>query len=535
MISMYPSGTIFPVYCLPCYRGDRWDPISYAREYDFSRPFFSQYKELKSHVPRASLVRQGDIAGSEYCNRASYNKDCYLIIRANYNEHSLYSYNLWDSRDCVDCFNVHKSELTYDSIDSIDCYRVQYCQECRLCRDSIFLFDCRNCTDCIGCVGLRNKQYFILNRPYAKEQYEDELQKLGLNTTAGLSAFAVRFGEIMKDSVREAEIETNCVGSSGNWLTDCKDVLDSYQSRKVEGGKYLLSVIDAKDCMDYSYWGRGTELIYETSNCGYNASRIRFVNESWDSCHDLTYCDNCYASENCFGCVGLRSKQYCILNKQYTKEEYEKLIPKIITHMNSMPYADSCGRIYKFGEFFPTELSASPYNKTAAYENFPLGKKEIEEQGYTWEDSKEKEYATTKSWRDLPEDIAAVGDEILKEVILCETQDEVRTKDVIEERSCTKAYRITPEELTFYKKIGIPLPHRCFNCRHYARFKKRNPLKLWKRTCQCSGTTSENGTYRNIASHQHGAGKCSNEFETSYAPERPETVYCESCYQSEVV
>jgi hypothetical protein len=31
--------------------------------------------------------------------------------------------------------------------------------------------------------------------------------------------------------------------------------------------------------------------------------------------------------------VGLHDKSYCILNKQYTKEEYEELVPKIIEKM----------------------------------------------------------------------------------------------------------------------------------------------------------------------------------------------------------
>ncbi|TSA45086.1 hypothetical protein D4R51_02495 [bacterium] len=522
MIAMYPPGTKFPVYCLSCYRSDNWDPLSYGREYNFNQPFFEQFKELKSHVPRASLVRQGDIAGSEYCNRASYNKDCYLLIRANYNENSLYSYNLWESRDSADCFNVHKSELVYNCIDSIDCYHAQYCRECGLCRDSILLFDCRNCTSCAGCVGLRNKQYYILNHPYTKEEYENELRGLNLDTVAGLSAFETRFREILDKSIRESEIETNCVRSSGNWLTDCKDVLDSYQCREVENGKYLLSVIGAKDCMDYSYWGRETELVYEASNCGYNASRIRFSNESWDACHDLTYCDNCYSSGNLFGSVGLRKKDYCILNRQYTKEEYEKMLPRITEHMSAMPYTDKRGRVYKFGEFFPTELSASPYNMTAAYENFPLNKEEILKEGYAWEDFKEKEYAVTKSWRDLPEDIKSVDDGILKEVILCKTQDE-GGKNVIEERSCTKAFRIIPEELSFYRRMNIPLPRSCFNCRHYERFKKRNPLKLWHRKCMCDKP-----------GHSH-ISHCPNEFETSYAPERKEIVYCEQCYNAEVV
>ncbi|MFH1193084.1 MAG: hypothetical protein V1656_02080 [Candidatus Jorgensenbacteria bacterium] len=46
---------------------------------------------------------------------------------------------------------------------------------------------------------------------------------------------------------------------------------------------------------------------------------------------------------------------------------------------------------------------------------------------------------------------------------------------------------------------------------------------------------SENGAYTNTVPHIHGGGKCPNEFETSYAPERKEIVYCESCYNAEVV
>jgi hypothetical protein len=34
--------------------------------------------------------------------------------------------------------------------------------------------------------------------------------------------------------------------------------------------------------------------------------------------------------------------------------------------------------------------------------------------------------------------------------------------------------------------------------------------------------------------HFHGKEKCKVEFETSYAPERPEIIYCEKCYQREV-
>jgi len=58
---------------------------------------------------------------------------------------------------------------------------------------------------------------------------------------------------------------------------------------------------------------------------------------------------------------------------------------------------------------------------------------------------------------------------------------------------------------------------------------------LWHRTCACGGTASDNEAYRNQSRHTHGTDHCPNIFETSYATERPEIVYCETCYQAEVV
>ncbi|MCC6323879.1 hypothetical protein IT400_03765, partial [Candidatus Nomurabacteria bacterium] len=89
------------------------------------------------------------------------------------------------------------------------------------------------------------------------------------------------------------------------------------------------------------------------------------------------------------------------------------------------------------------------------------------------------------------------------------------TKEIISCVECKRAYRIVPIELQFYKRIGLPLPHKCHNCRFLDRYKFINPPKLWHRSCMKEG--------------------CKNKFETSYSPERPEIIYCESCYQQEVM
>jgi hypothetical protein len=175
--------------------------------------------------------------------------------------------------------------------------------------------------------------------------------------------------------------------------------------------------------------------------------------------------------------------------------------------MNDMPYKDSKGRIYKYGEFFPLELSPFCYNETIAQEYFPLTKEEALNQGYTWKDKEERSYVINIKTENIPDDIKEVNEEIIGKVIECEHQGTCNEQ-------CTEAFKIIPDELTFYQRMNLPIPHLCPNCRHYQKLKQRNPLMLWHRKCMKEG--------------------CQNEFETSYAPDRPEIVYCERCYQQEV-
>jgi hypothetical protein len=224
--------------------------------------------------------------------------------------------------------------------------------------------------------------------------------------------------------------------------------------------------------------------------------------------------------------VGLKSKSYCILNKEYGEKEYKEMLPKIIRHMKDMPYTDTNGQTYSFGDFFPPSFSHFAYNETAAQEYFPLTKEDALTQHRRWRDPEQKEYKIDIASDEIPERIADVSDDIVGKVIGCAHKGQC-------EESCTTAFKIIPSELQFYRNLNLPLPRFCPSCRHYQRFRKRNPLKLWMRICQCGGKESGNGTYTNVAEHAHGADPCPNEFQTSYAPERAEIVYCETCYQQE--
>jgi len=318
------------------------------------------------------------------------------------------------------------------------------------------------------------------------------------------------------------------MNSTGDDIRDSKNARLTFSSYGCENGKYIFRTISMKDYMDTTNAGFA-ELFYEFIGGGAHFSqKVCFCSYGQRSLSDVYYIDSCNSSSYLFGCIGVKNKQYCILNVQYMKDEYESLVPRVIEHMNKMPYVDRKGRIYRYGEFFPIELSPFAYNETIAQEYFPLTKEEVTERGYVWKNQEEKEYVITRKPEDLPDSLDEKNDIVLKETIGCAHEGKCA-------HQCTSAFRIVAEELELYRKMRIPFPRLCPNCRHYERLSWRNPLKLWKRKCQCAGVASENGIYSNFGSHFHKEDHCPNEFDTPYSPERTEVVYCEQCYQAEVV
>ena len=202
--------------------------------------------------------------------------------------------------------------------------------------------------------------------------------------------------------------------------------------------------------------------------------------------------------------------------------------------MNKAPYIDKKGRVYKYGEFLPAEISPYAYNEAVSQDYLPLDKKTCIEKGFEWREREEKQYQASIPSEKIPVTINLASENIIKEILGCKHSGNCNDQ-------CTKAFRITKQEFDFYKRMNLPPPNLCPNCRHYQGLKQRNPLKLWHRKCMCmpAGAQAKEGDYKvhqNTIKHpNHLEGECPNEFETSYAPNRPEIVYCEQCYNAEVV
>ena len=500
-ISMFSANKTYPVWCHECWRSDDLQGKDYGMEYDPKRSFLEQFNELWQEVPKPALVHMNSI-NSEYLNHTADTKNCYMIMESSNNENCTNCYWIQLSKDLTDCSFTNKVELSYEVDDCYDCHSLRFCKGCYSCLNSAFLLDCRGCTDCLGCINLRQQKYHIFNEPYTKEEYEEKLESFRLDTHSGVENFKKEFQNFIKNKPRKFAEVTNVVNSTGNYMTNVKNDKHCFHSYDAEDNAYCIHAWrEAKNCMDCNTAGRTAELIYNSLNIGMQCSNVICSYYCWES-NFMQYCLNCPNSNNCFGCVGLIQGSYCILNKQYIKEEYKKLRAEIIEQMKKEGI---------YGEFFPKEFSPLGYDESSVMDEFPLTKEDALTQGFKWEDTPRGTYGKeTIDWKNFPDSILELSSDfdVSKEVFVC-----------IE---CNKNYRVIIDELGFYRRMKIPIPRNCPECRHTRRLKNRGPNKLWHRQCMCD------------KSHAHHEGRCEVEFETSYAPDRPEIIYCEKCYQQEV-
>lgn len=482
IISAYAPDAQYTIYKNEIWWGDGWDATDYGRDYDFSRPFFDQFADLQKVVPREGT----SVFNSENCDYNSHirsSKNCYLNSLMVECENVMYSYFVNKSKDTMDSCYMLGSTLCYECNQMENGYHTIMTEESTNVSDTFFCYQLRGCDHCMFSSNLSNKSYFLFNKPCSKEAFEEAEKKYLNGSYMSWKDALTEYEKIKSATIRRDTTTINCENCTGDHLFNCHNVEESYEGKESEDVFHAVSFYQSKSiCSTYSAGWPGCELMYYSA-VSRGSMRCKFCYYTFYS-SDLTYCDSSANSDNCFGCIGMRHKKYCILNKQYTKEEYESLIPKIIDHMKSTG---------EWGKFFPRHLSTFAYNETGAHDFMPLTKEEAINHGWRWKEKEAQEYRPS-TISILPDNIKDITEEITKEILACE--------------ACGKNYKIISQELAFYKNMSLPLPRMCPTCRNTRRIKSNNPRELHKDNCN----------------------KCTNSILTSYPAGHLETVTCEKCY-----
>jgi len=459
--------------------------------------------ELFRKVPRMAFYGTNCI-NTNYCNYVIGNKNLYYSFSSHYNEDSGYLQYSNKCRNSYDCLHVVSGDKAIGCNYSDRIYNSAYLTYTFDCSDCFLGHDLHNCTNCIGCVNLRNASYQIFNKQYSKEEYK-KLKTEIFKTNKSFQKAQTEF-EILKKTLPIPESYQNkCVDSTGNDLSETKNLKYAFCAKKSEDSKYIyINAHNVYNSMDLNnVTPEVTNNLYEMQG-GSESSNMKFSQACWNGSTYCTYCDSCFGAHNLFGCVGIKKAEYCILNYQYTKEEYEALVSQIIRDMSEMPYIDKKGIVYKYGEFFPSEMSPFAYNESIVIQYFPLKKAEILEQGFSWRDREQVKYTLTFD-HTKEYTIDSINEALISEVFPC-----IHNTDCAHQ--CPGAFKITKEELLSYKQVGVPLPNLCPNCRHYGRLKDRGDFSLRNSNCK----------------------KCDKIIQTVFKPEE-NIIYCKECFIKEVI
>jgi hypothetical protein len=465
ILSTFREDAPFPVYSSEAWWGDEWDAKDYGQEYDFNRLFFDQFADLLNKTPRlSSIVIQSE--NCEYTLFSVRSRNCYLSSRVE-GEDILYSYLAIKSNSSMDCYGIVDCELNYEGIDNLNCYNCIYTDMSKNCADVHFSSDMLGSKNCFGCVGLIHKEYHFFNEPLSKEEYEKKVAEYWGGSHEAAERCMAKLSELKDSLPKRNIISLNNEDCFGSYLFNSKNVWHSSEMANCEDAIHCYQSGMRDLC--HSDFGYKSEMLYEQISCS-ESQRLAFGFGGYSNCEDLYYSVECAnRCSNLFGCVSMKGAKYCILNKQYSKEEYEELLPKIIEHMKSTG---------EWGIYFKPELSWYPYNDTVAHTRFPLTEEQAKAGAWRWGETQE-----------IPSpDTVAEGTNI------CPVSG--------------RPFRHVKAELDLGAKLGIPPARLHPDVRHAKRLARRrsNPMR---------GTQCE---------------KCQKSIWTDLGDEKH--IYCEECFQN---
>lgn len=487
VVSVHPEEQRYPIYCHKCWWGDGWNALSYGKEFDPRRGFLEQFFELRDAVPQVAMMNDNGVTSEncEYTQDFAYGKNCYLVTASWQQQDCMYSTQCNHVKDVLDSFVIALDcELVYQCLHGQHLYSCTYLDHCSNCKDCHFGFDLRGCSDCLCCAGLRQKRFYIFNQEYSEEAYRKKVAEYNCDSWSGTNNTLREFRKFLEKFPRRAVYQTNCDQCEGDSLFNCRNF-------------HGTGFINGEHCR-YCWMGDGPINCYDVTNTGKpqwcyegvtpdNSYMTHFTTWCWRDKYTY-YSDNCHSSENLLGCIALRRQKFCILNKQYSREDYERLAARILRQLQQSG---------QWGEFFPLANAPFAYNISRAADLYPLTQEQALATGLSWKQPDHKQYAPPDYM--IPDSINDITDTILHHLLACHT--------------CGRNYRILKQELDFYRKLLLPIPRECPDCRRKDR-ESSYPLsgQLFPRAC----------------------AQCRNEVLTVYRPEEKSEVLCEQCYLKEV-
>ena len=414
--------------------------IKDAKDFNINKSFFNNFRELFTEMKLPNLLHFLENENSDYSDVLVWWKNCYLSNIVTSSENVLYSFSVKNSDNIFNSIAVWKNTSNVFSSSWIDNgFNIFFSKYIINSNNIWFSSNLVWCSECIKCDNLENKKYYINNKKYSKLDYQEKKKKILKNK----DFFYNYYLKLINKSK-----SFNSKNTNWNFILNWEDIENWYFISDTKNGKNIMfwwwNSENINNYNVFTWWSWKNIDIYWTmwswmwNENIYNSIHIAY----WNNIYYSYYLTNC---SYCIWCIWLKNKSYCILNKQYTKEEWEKLAVQIFEQMEND---------WTLWDFFPWELNPFYFNDTVAGLIGWFKKEDVEKDWYMWRDEEIK--------IDIPEWV-----EVIKTTDLDKYQwfdsdwnwrinPEILKLVIVDEKG--NYYRIVKMEYDFLVKHGLPLP-----------------------------------------------------------------------------
>lgn len=464
--TVHPSTGIKVLPDVEWFQKDFFDA---GRDYDAAKSFFEQWRVLQLAVPMpASRNHVEPVNSIAFVSQGD--EDSYFV-GASKTKRTLYAHAATDVEDSAEVYESSKLQNCYNVVDSSRLHLCLFARASYDCINSAFLFDCRNCEFCFGVTNKRNKKYVWFNEQLTKDEWEKRRAAVDLGSRNVVTEYLQKFNDLVKDqAIWPENFNDHAVESNGEYLFKTTRVKDSYLCGEGAVDQYScnFSIGNSEHDAFSGYAVNGSDFYYSASGGG-RGQKFCFLTIRSDN---MEYCLLCYNSRDCFGCVGLQRKQFCIFNKQYTEEEYWKRVDEL-----------KCAMLERgeYGEFFPAGYSPSYWADSGAP---------------SWFGATEADVRAMGSMMYEPESNGAIGNDLVDPSRLKPSMDVPDHIDQLTDdwagvplldAACGRRFSYIKPEVAFYRRLKIAPPINHFTSRIKALWKEANQGVFDRTTCSKCG------------------------------------------------
>jgi hypothetical protein len=152
----------------------QYDLSSYSVRENLFQQFIKMMTDTAIHkctIGERNILSKGNMLFN--CKNVIYSYDL------DKSEDCKYIYGSLDIKDCMDIYHAGiKTELCYECHGCTRIYDTKFCHLCYDNSNLTYCDSCQNSSNLFGCVSIKKGEYYIFNKQYSKEEYQELKNKI---------------------------------------------------------------------------------------------------------------------------------------------------------------------------------------------------------------------------------------------------------------------------------------------------------------------------------------------------------------------